>query len=68
MNKKNFCKAKFIIPFSCLLQDDTADRIARELGWTNQKYLPVDIIPPWFSMLIYHLGVNNRPIGCSSEM
>jgi hypothetical protein len=24
--------------------------------WTNQDFSPVDIIPPWFSTLIYHLG------------
>jgi hypothetical protein len=29
---------------------------------------PVNIIPPLLSMLIYHLGMNNRPGGgCSSE-
>jgi hypothetical protein len=39
-----------------LLLDDTAGRTARELLWTNQEFSPVNIIPPWFSMLIYHLG------------
>jgi hypothetical protein len=34
----------------------TADRIARELWWTNQKFTPVDIIPSWLYMLIYYLG------------
>jgi hypothetical protein len=30
---------------------------------------PADFISPWFSMLVNHLGVNNRPVGgCSSEM
>jgi hypothetical protein len=33
-----------------------AGMIARELWWTNQEFYLVDIIPPWFSMLIYHLG------------
>jgi hypothetical protein len=33
-----------------------AGRIARENWWKNQEYSPVDIITPWFSMLIYHLG------------
>jgi hypothetical protein len=29
---------------------------------------PVDIIPSWFPILIYHLGMNNRSVcGCSSE-
>jgi hypothetical protein len=51
-------KAKFIIPFacsSCLLPDDSAGRIARELWWTNQ-FSSVNFIPPWFSMLMYHLA------------
>jgi hypothetical protein len=30
----------------------TDGRLARELWWTNQEFSPVDIIPPWFSMLI----------------
>jgi hypothetical protein len=34
----------------------TAGRIARELWWTNQDLFFVDIIPPWFSVLIYYLG------------
>jgi hypothetical protein len=53
------CNAKFIIPFacySCLLPDDSADRNAKELWWMNQEFSSVDIIPAWFSMLIYHLG------------
>jgi hypothetical protein len=29
---------------------------ARELWWTNQEFYPADIIPPWFSMHIYHVG------------
>jgi hypothetical protein len=29
---------------------------ARELWWKNQEFSPADIIPPWLSMLIYHLG------------
>jgi hypothetical protein len=61
-------KAKFIISFassSCLLLDGSADRISRELWWTNQFPL-VDIIPPWLSMLIWVM--NNRSVGgCSSE-
>jgi hypothetical protein len=39
-----------------LLLDGSAGRIARALWWTNQEFSPVNIIPPWFSMLIYHLG------------
>jgi hypothetical protein len=43
-------------------------RIAREIWWTDQELSPVDIIPPWFSMLIYHLGINSRLVsGSSSE-
>jgi hypothetical protein len=36
----------------------------------NQEFFPVDIITPWYSMLIYHLRhVHSRPIGgCSSEI
>jgi hypothetical protein len=30
--------------------------IAREFWRTNHEFYPVDIIPPWFSMLIYDLG------------
>jgi hypothetical protein len=39
-----------------LLIDDSAGRIARLLWRTNKEYFPLDIIPAWFSMLIYHLG------------
>jgi hypothetical protein len=34
----------------------TAGRVARDFWWTNQEFSSVDIIPSWFSMLIYHLG------------
>jgi hypothetical protein len=47
--------AKFIISFArylYLLPDDSADRITRKLCWINQEFYPVDIIPPWSSMLI----------------
>jgi hypothetical protein len=40
---------------SYLLPDESAGRIAREIWWKNQQF-SVDIIPPWFSILIYHLG------------
>jgi hypothetical protein len=52
-----------------LLLVDSADRITRELWWTNQGFSPAVIIPPWFSMLIYHVGLNNRPFGgrCSER-
>jgi hypothetical protein len=30
----------------------TAGRIDRELWWTNEEFYSVDIIAPWFSMLI----------------
>jgi hypothetical protein len=30
-------------------------RIARGLWWTNQEFSSADIIPPWFSLLIYPL-------------
>jgi hypothetical protein len=57
-------KDKFIIPFarsSCLPPDDSASRIARELWLTNQEFFSVDIIPQWFSMLMYHLGDEKMP-------
>jgi hypothetical protein len=38
-----------------LLLDDSAGGLARELWWTNQ-FSTVDILPPWFSMLMYHQG------------
>jgi hypothetical protein len=31
--------------------------------WTNQEFSPVDIIPPWFSMLIYYLGDEQMHVG-----
>jgi hypothetical protein len=46
----------------------TIGGIAREVLWTNKEFSPVDIIPPWFSMLIYHLRAKKRPVnGRSSE-
>jgi hypothetical protein len=30
-------------------------------------FSPVDIIPPWLSILIYHAGVNNGPLGGRSS-
>jgi hypothetical protein len=44
---------KEILLPNCFL---TAGGIAGELLWTNQEFYNVDIIPLWFSMLIYHLG------------
>jgi hypothetical protein len=38
-----------------MLLDDSAVRIARELWWKNQEFCPVEIISPWFFMLVYHL-------------
>jgi hypothetical protein len=70
MNKDTF---KVNISFlrqvsSALLPDDSACKIVRDIWWTNQDFSPVDNIPPWFSMIMYHLGMNNRPVGgCSSE-
>jgi hypothetical protein len=31
------------------------------------QFLPVSIIPLWLSIVIYHLGVNNRPAGGHSS-
>jgi hypothetical protein len=39
-----------------LLLDESTGRIATGIWWANEKYFPVDIIPPCFSMLIYYLG------------
>jgi hypothetical protein len=41
------------IPPAFLL--NVCGRISTELWWTNQEFYPVGIIPPWFSMLMYHL-------------
>jgi hypothetical protein len=53
-----------------LLPDVSAGRISGELWWKNQEFFSVGIIPPWFTMLRYHLGINNQPPvgGGSSEM
>jgi hypothetical protein len=57
MNKDTRTNLSFPSPvLPALLLDDSFGRIARELWWTNQKFSPVSIIPPWFSMLIYHMG------------
>jgi hypothetical protein len=39
-----------------LLLGDSAGGTARKLWWTTQEFSLVDIISPWFSMFIYHLG------------
>jgi hypothetical protein len=63
-------EAKFLISlatFICFDSSDPADRIARVLEEKSGVY-HVDIIPPWFSMLIYITwGINNRPAGGSSS-
>jgi hypothetical protein len=46
-----------------LLPDDSSGRIAREFWWTSQEFSPAGFISPYFSILIYHLGMNNRPVG-----
>jgi hypothetical protein len=43
---------------SCLLPDDSAGKIARELWWTNQGFSSVDIIPAHISPG----GMNNRSV------
>jgi hypothetical protein len=59
----------FPLPISpVLLLDDFAGRIARELWWMNQEFSPVDIISPWFAMLIYITSqMNNMPVGGHSS-
>jgi hypothetical protein len=57
--KKVLRKAKFAISFAisfALLLDDSALRTSGEHWWTNKNVFPVDIIPPRFSMHMYHLG------------
>jgi hypothetical protein len=48
---------------SALLLYESAGWISRKLWWTNQGFSPVDIIPPWISMLISHLRDKNRHVG-----
>jgi hypothetical protein len=46
---KNTLQGQILTPFthsSCLLQDDSGGRIARELLWKNQEFFSVDIIFP----------------------
>jgi hypothetical protein len=46
----------------------TAGRIARELWWRSQEFFSFGIIiPPWLSIVIYHLGMNNTPVGGRSS-
>jgi hypothetical protein len=49
-------QTKSIISFTHLLLDSSAGRIAITAVWWMNQFSPVDILPPWFSMLIYHLG------------
>jgi hypothetical protein len=32
-------------------------------GFSPSSFFPVSIIPPWLLILIYNMGMNNRPIG-----
>jgi hypothetical protein len=54
---KNILQGQVLILYvhsSCLLPDDSAGRIAKELWWIKQEFSHVNIIiPPWFSVLIY---------------
>jgi hypothetical protein len=46
----------------------TAGRIAREFWWTTQAFSSVNvIIVSWFSMLIYHVGIDNRAVAAHSS-
>jgi hypothetical protein len=58
-------KAKFIISFASSSYFTT--RLLcwqnwKELWWMNQEFSPVDIIPPWFSMVVYHVGLQFRVV------
>jgi hypothetical protein len=33
----------------------------------SSSFFLVSVIPPWLSVLIYHLAVNNRPVDCCSS-
>jgi hypothetical protein len=60
-HEKDMSQDKYTIPlpvYPALLLDDSVDRIARDLQWTKKEFFLVDIMA---SMLIYHLGVDNRP-------
>jgi hypothetical protein len=56
--KKYFVRQNlsFISPVAPALLFENSRRIAREIWWADQEFLPVCITLPWFSMLIYHLG------------
>jgi hypothetical protein len=48
----------------CGLQSGTGTDFSLEFF----GFSPVDIISPWFFILVYELGMDNRPVGvCSSE-
>jgi hypothetical protein len=54
---KNICKAKFsfLSPIPPACYHDSAGRIVGDLWWMNKEFCSVNIIiPPWFSMPIYH--------------
>jgi hypothetical protein len=44
------------------LLDYNAGRVT-EFWWKNQDISPVDIIPPWLFMIIYHLRDEQCPVG-----
>jgi hypothetical protein len=45
----------------------TAGIICRRAVVDELGVSPVDIIPPWLSMLVYHLGMNSMPVGGRSS-
>jgi hypothetical protein len=52
MNKDTF---QGQIHHSLHLFQMTAGRLTRELWYTSQEFFSIDIIPPWFFILTYHL-------------
>jgi hypothetical protein len=49
----------------CLMGNVTLEQVITRI----LRVVPLKIIPPWLSILIYHLGMNNRPLrGRSSEI
>jgi hypothetical protein len=54
--QRYFVRPNIVSPVPpALLLDGFAGRIVRDLWWTEQEFSPVNIIPPWLSIL-FDLG------------
>jgi hypothetical protein len=60
---KTLCKNKFIISFA----SSSYDFWYFQRALVDEAGFPVNIIPLWFSILISHWGMNNRPFGGHSS-